>query len=88
MPEATEAGDMIDPELVNVTFSSGTGDPVTFTKVADAAGCDTAQSWYYDNEADPTQIHLCPAACEAVTSVPMASVQVLVGCKPMIEPPH
>jgi hypothetical protein len=88
MPEATEDGDEIDPGLVNVTFSSGSGDPVTFTKVADAAGCDTAQSWYYDNEAMPTQIHLCPAACEAVTNVPMASVQVLVGCKPMIEPPH
>jgi hypothetical protein len=88
MPEATEDGDEIDPELVNVTFSSGTGDPVTFTKVSDAAGCDQALSWYYDNETDPTEIHLCPAACDAVTNAQMASVEVLVGCKPMIEPPH
>jgi hypothetical protein len=88
MPEATDEGEEIDPELVNVTFTPGAGEPVTFTKVADEAGCDTALSWYSDDENDPTQIHLCPAACEAVTNQQMASVQVLVGCKPMIEPPH
>ena len=88
LPEATDEGDQVDPELVNVTFSTGVGDPVTFTKVTDAAACDTAQSWYYDDETNPTRIYLCPAACEAVTNVPMASVQVLVGCKPVIEPPH
>jgi hypothetical protein len=89
MPEATDEGDTIDPELVNVTFTPpAPAEPVTFTKVADAAGCDTALSWYYDDETAPTRIYLCPAACEAVTTVEEASVGILVGCKPIIEPPH
>ena len=88
MPEATEEGAEIDASLVNVTFTAGDGMETTFTKVVDAAGCDTAKSWYYDNETAPTRIYLCPAACEAVTSDPEAHFGVLVGCKPKIEPPH
>jgi hypothetical protein len=88
MPEATEQGEEIDSSLVNVTFTAGDGTETTFTKVVDAAGCDTAKSWYYDNEAAPTRIYLCPAACEAVTSDPEAHFGILVGCKPQIEPPH
>jgi len=88
MPEATKDGEEIDSSLVNVTFTAGDGTETTFTKVTDAAGCDTAKSWYYDSETAPTRIYLCPAACEAVTSDPEAHFGVLVGCKPQIEPPH
>jgi hypothetical protein len=88
MPEATNDGNPVDPLLVNVTFTAGDGTESTFTKVTDAAACGTATSWYYDDETAPTRIYLCPAACDAVASDPMAKFQVLVGCKPKIEPPH
>jgi hypothetical protein len=87
MPEATDDGKPVDPQLVNVTFTAGDGTPSTFTKVTDAAACGTLSSWYYDDETAPTRIFLCPAACEAVASDPMAKFEVLVGCKPKVEVP-
>jgi hypothetical protein len=88
MPEATDDGDVIEPTLVNVNFTAGDGTATTLTKVASAADCGAAKSWYYDDEAMPTRILLCPASCEVVSADPKGKIEVLVGCKPQIEPPH
>ena len=44
--------------------------PVPFFRVENEAACAAATqpSWYYDNPAAPTQIHLCPSACMTVTA--------------------
>jgi hypothetical protein len=53
----------------------------------DAARLRDPSSWYCDDDSAPTRIYLCPAACDAVASDPRAKFQVLVGCKPKLEPP-
>jgi hypothetical protein len=80
LPESTSAGDSIDPKLVNVTYTAGSGDEIDFTKVVAPADCETSTSWYYDDEAAPSRIHLCPAACDLVRADPGAKFRILAGC--------
>jgi len=84
VPMATMGGTPIDPTLLNVNYTSGTGTVVPLVKVADAASCGTEPAWYYDNEAMPTEILLCPTACTTVTADANAQIQILAGCKPRI----
>ena len=88
MPEATSDGLDIDPRLVNVTYTSGDGASTQFTKVPAAEECGVARSWYYDDEAAPSRVMLCPSACELVSSDTRASFEILVGCAPLLEPPR
>ena len=74
----------IDPNLLNVNYTSGTGMEIPLVKVANAAACGTEPAWYYDNETMPTEILLCPTACTTVTADMSAQIQILAGCKPRI----
>lgn len=89
MPTATDMGMAIDPERVNVTYTaSATGAETTFSKVTDASQCGASASWYYDDNTAPTRIYLCPAACDAVKADADAKLDILVGCKTIVEPPR
>jgi hypothetical protein len=87
MPEATSKGQEIDVNLVNVTYTSGSGSDSLFTRVPNADTCSQSLSWYYDDETAPTRVLLCPAACELVASDPGAHFEILVGCAPIFAPP-
>lgn len=88
LPQVTHAGVEIDPGLVNVIYTPGGGGEesmeVKFTKVLGRAGCEDSTSWFYDVEDEPTRIHLCPAACEPVSSDPAGMLEILLGCKPIV----
>lgn len=85
LPEATSSQQHIDPSLVNVTYTSGAATDTDFTKVLDPANCETSTSWYYDDEAKPTRILLCPSACSLVSSDPKAEFRILVGCASVVK---
>ena len=51
-----------------------------FTRVNDAAAC-VAGAFYYDDNANPTTIILCPATCSTAQADPNAKIQVLLGCQ-------
>jgi hypothetical protein len=78
-----------NPNDVTVLYSPG---PDTNGKERDAVvfnpsttgtgGCD----WYYDNQTNPTKITLCTTACATVTSDPLASIEVLLGCPTNYDP--
>ena len=76
-----QAGGVVDPEKVNVVYSSASCASVTtFLNVKQADGCNTQQGgWYYDSPARPTRIQLCPATCEAVKA-PGGQLRISVGC--------
>jgi hypothetical protein len=88
LPKVSHGGEEIDPGLVNVIYTSGSssseGAETTFTKVARKDECGDSASWFYDVEDAPTSIHLCPGACESVSADPAASVEILLGCKPIV----
>ncbi len=75
-------GSFFERDRINVLVREG--DVATrIGKVADAAACDARGGWYYDDEAAPTHVVLCPATCEAVQpSVGVArGVDVQFGCQ-------
>lgn len=75
-------GDPFDPNLVNVTYTpGGGGTPQTIGKVADASACGPSGGWYYNDNANPTQIELCPAICDIVRADPDGAIKVVLGCQ-------
>jgi uncharacterized protein YegL len=76
------AGQTLNPADVNFSYTpNGSGMPTTLLRVNDAADCNNQPGWYYDNNAAPTVITLCPASCSTVQSDPKGEVNVLFGCK-------
>ena len=83
-------GGMADPARINVDYTPAVGAmPVPFFRVENEAACAAATqpSWYYDNPAAPTQIHLCPSACTTVTGNPAAKLDIQIGCTSREPPP-
>jgi hypothetical protein len=77
LPDA-DPGKNEDPTKVNVKLID-TGGETQFVKVSGKAAC-VPDGWYYDDEASPSKISLCPATCEQTKQDPNAKVQVLLGC--------
>jgi hypothetical protein len=85
IPAAMADAGQLDYYSVNVEFTAGNGQAVTFGNVADSAHCSATQGgWYYDvNPANgtPQTISLCDVSCAAVQADANARVDVLLGCK-------
>lgn len=74
-----------DPSKVNVLFTpDGSTDGEVILGVADATKCQGGKGWYYDNPSSPTQIVLCPAACDMVKNV-KGKIEVVFGCKTQVQ---
>ncbi len=74
-------GQPLDPTLVNVGFTpGGSMDETILGNVGSAADCGAGANWYYDNPANPTQIILCPAACDTAKADDTGTIKVTVGC--------
>jgi len=68
---------------VNVAFTPDGGTKEDFPQVGSAADCVGTKAWYYDDPNNPTQIVLCPAACDLVTNS-KGKVDVLLGCPTIV----
>jgi hypothetical protein len=76
----SDAG-LVDPDKVNVQYTPGAGGPAQkLPRFNDQASCGTSDGWYYDNNANPTLILLCPATCTKVTADPDAKIEIALGC--------
>ena len=42
--------------------------------------CGAFGGWYYDDEANPSTIILCPATCETVRGDESGKISVVLGC--------
>jgi hypothetical protein len=88
IPTPTTGG-TADPRQVNVQYTTMMGaTPISFTQVPTAADCGMSQSWYYDDPAAPSRIHLCPDVCDTVRANPTAGIAIAIGCATIIEPPR
>jgi hypothetical protein len=66
--------------VVQYTPQGGTGKPLT--QVTDNSKCGSVQDgWYYDDNANPTKIILCPTMCATANASAGAKIEALVGCK-------
>jgi len=53
-------------DLINVFLTEAGGASERLGKVAGAGACDARGGWYYDDEAAPTAVVLCPSTCARV----------------------
>jgi hypothetical protein len=72
-----------DFSKVNVAFTPDGGQQEIFPQVGSAADCLGNKAWYYDDPINPTQIILCPAACDLVTNT-KGKVDVVLGCPTVV----
>ncbi len=74
-------GAKADPTKVNVQFTPDGQPGQTFPNVSDASKCLGQPAWYYDKNppATPSQILLCPAACDLVKNQ-KGSLEIVLGC--------
>lgn len=77
-------GETFDRERVNVVYTNGQGVQVTYPMVPAHVGCGANQGWKYDDEAQPSKVVLCPAACEVVQQDLEAQISVEFGCETLV----
>jgi hypothetical protein len=77
---APTTGERLDYGLVNVDFTQGMTKTRLY-KVSGVTACGADGGWYYDDEATPTRIILCPASCVTAEGATDASVEIQLGCK-------
>jgi hypothetical protein len=79
------AGQTLDRGKVNVTYTDGTGNPMSIGRDASLDALECNNGWQYS--ADYTQVTLCGDLCDAVKADPRATVTIVLGCTTIIEPP-
>jgi hypothetical protein len=79
-------GLQLDPSKVNVSVVPQSGAATALGKVTDAAACGSAGGWYYDDDANPTEVILCPATCATAQSALSSGgrVSIAFGCATII----
>jgi len=81
-------GETFDPNKVNVVYTDGAGVEHDILKVESAAACHPQNGgWYYDDNANPSSIHLCPASCDLVSVDAAGKIDILFGCETKVAPP-
>ncbi|MBI5537303.1 MAG: VWA domain-containing protein [Deltaproteobacteria bacterium] len=74
-------GGKVNPKLVQVKYTPGTGgDGTELKQVDDKSKCGSEGGWYYDNNTSPTKITLCDSTCATVRNDDKAKISILLGC--------
>jgi hypothetical protein len=80
---AAMSADKYDPTQVQVNYTPASSDAKQeLPKSSSASACADKAGWYYDNEAAPTTVELCPAACELVKAG--GGMSIAFGCQPTV----
>lgn len=75
-------GKTLDPEQVNMVFTSGAGKEQPIFAVDAPADCGAEWGgWYYDDPAAPTEIQVCPTTCATMRLDAKATVDLAFGCE-------
>jgi len=75
----------LDPDQVNFSYTpKGVGMSKILLRADNLLDCNGQPGWYYDSNTNPTKIILCPASCATVQADADGKVDVLFGCKSLI----
>ncbi|MDD9934041.1 MAG: VWA domain-containing protein [Myxococcales bacterium] len=80
-------GMFFEREKVNVRFTPTGMDPdetAPLPAVQSAADCGDDSAWHYDSPDAPTEVLLCPASCDAVSSNRGGEMQIVFGCDTVV----
>lgn len=75
-------GQMLDPKAVQLLFSASAAAAKEFPKAMVATQCGAHEGWYFDDNAAPKNVMLCPKACDAVKVG--GGIEIGFGCAPTI----
>jgi hypothetical protein len=78
-------GQTPDYNQVNVTYTPGGGSKQTIPKVKTMADCGNGDGWYYDSDANPQQIIMCPATCSKLSQDSKGQVDIVIGCDTIVK---
>ncbi len=79
------AGEVLDPDAVNVDIGSAMGPLETIPRVDGLKACDgVADGWYYDEPDAPTMIFLCPQTCETIQALEDGVINIGFGCETIL----
>jgi Mg-chelatase subunit ChlD len=83
IPKPVDTTMQVDPKKVQVVYTPASGAALEVPKVEGLAGCASSANggWYYDNDAAPTEISVCPCTCSSFAA---GRVDVRLGCSPHI----
>jgi hypothetical protein len=82
-------GETFNAGMVNVVYTDGGGAAHDILNVDSAAACHPQDGgWYYDDNANPQAVHLCPASCDVVSVDGTGKIDILFGCETKIAPPR
>ncbi len=74
-------GKMIDYTKVDVNFTPKDGTTTKFPRVIGGVKSCTAEGgWYYDNDAKPTKLSLCPTSCTTAQADLAPQIDIVLGC--------
>jgi hypothetical protein len=74
-------GATLDPNAVNLHYTSGAGVDTAILSVDDESKCSPDfPGWHYDNNTAPTTVIACPQVCTTIQADDSAEIQVLFGC--------
>ncbi len=77
---------LFNPNDAQVIFTDSSGNQTTLGQASTEGACDATHNWYYDDNAAPTQIVLCPDTCATAQADPAGRVEVHLGCPVTYEP--
>jgi hypothetical protein len=73
-------GETLDPAKVNMDFiPQGATEAMTLPRAGGEAECGDNVAWFYDDPQAPTELRLCPAACESAMGG--GTVNIAFGCE-------
>lgn len=76
----------LDYDEVNVQYTpEGASQPVIVPRVGGPAECGSEIAWYYDDPAAPTQVVMCPAACDQLETLGDVELQIVLGCDTVVK---
>lgn len=80
IPEPPDGG-VVDPNLVNVEYTTDGNPPEPVGYVDSAAACaNVTHGWYFDDPVSPTKVLACPQTCEMLQNASNAGVNIIFGC--------
>ncbi|MBX3130680.1 MAG: hypothetical protein KF718_28430 [Polyangiaceae bacterium] len=73
-------GQVFQKGKVNVVFTGDGKQPQTVGKVGSKSDCGPQGGWYYDNDANPSTVHVCDSTCQTIQADPKGKIDVEFGC--------
>lgn len=74
------AAGTFDPADTQVIYTESNSNVVNLAKYGSQAACGSNEGWYFDDNASPTKIILCPASCTKAKGDPGSKIEFNVGC--------